>query len=489
MSSSTVSATRHYFERFKSSPIPPRTSVLGSTGLTVSKVGFGCYRVHEFEPDHRQALREALLAGINLIDTSTNYTDGSSERMVGEVTSELFETGALKREEIVFVTKAGYLQGTALRDAKARPKPYSDMVEFQADCWHNISPEFLSEQITKSLERLKLETIDIVLLHNPEYFLKTSSQRDQYYQRIEKAFRHLETEVEKGRIKFYGVSSNTFPDVESKSDFTSLSRIHAIAESISKNHKFAVVQFPFNLYESGAALHVNSTYEVKSKDGKPSEERVNVFEFAKHAKLGVLTNRPFNSYSHGRLFRFTSFPSHDEVEVKGGLHTVLGRAIELEKRAPGYPKSPDGLRWAHALRERLSDLDDVLQWRDVLYQQIFPSIRTALSRLGPEWQAWSADYQTAAQELLKLVTWDLENLANQKGALISEQLYGLAPDLKSSLSLSQKVLRIYQGFPHVSSVLIGMRNLNYVQDVLGTEAPLSEELAKSTLERLQRHRS
>ncbi|MEK7357217.1 MAG: aldo/keto reductase, partial [Bdellovibrionota bacterium] len=89
-----------------------RTSRLGTTDLTVSRVGFGCYRVHEFEPDHREALKSALLSGVNLIDTSTNYTDGSAERLVGDITRELFDAEQLEREEIVIVTKVGYVQGT-----------------------------------------------------------------------------------------------------------------------------------------------------------------------------------------------------------------------------------------------------------------------------------------------------------------------------------------------------------------------------------------
>src|SRR5262249_50432950 len=159
----------------------------------------------------------------------------------------------------------------------------------------------------------------------------------------------------------YGISSNAFPEDEARSDFTSLAKVLEIAQQISKSHHFAVIQFPFNLYESGAALVKNNKKET-------------VFELAARAKLGVLINRPFNSFSRGRLIRLTSFTHHDEVEVKGGLHVALGRAIELEKTAPGYPKAVQGLQWAHALRERLNDLEDLLAWREALYQQIFPSI-------------------------------------------------------------------------------------------------------------------
>ena len=475
----TSLATRQYFERLKAKGLKVRSQRLGKTDLNVSRVGFGSYRVHEFEPEHRDALTQALLNGVNLIDTSTNYTDGSAERLVGDITRELFEKGDIKREEIVIVTKVGYVQGTNLREAKERAKtsqPFTDMVEFQNDCWHNISPDFLENQIGKSLERLKISTIDVLLLHNPEYFLKAGGNRDAYYSRIEKAFRHLEGEVERGRIKFYGISSNTFPEVESRSDFTSLQRVQTIADSIAKKNHFAVIQMPFNLYEAGAALHKNN-------------ERKSVFEFAAEHDLGVLGNRPFNAFAKDRLTRLTSYPTHDEVEIKGALHTALGRAIELERGAPGYPKAPQGLQWAHALRDRLSEIDDLLTWRDALSSQIYPSIRQALSRLSNEHQAWVQEYQTAIQDLLRLVSWDLENLANQKSGIIAEQVQTLMPELATSTSLSRKVIRVYQAFPQLTSVLVGMRTPAYVIDSLHLEEPLSEAQGLETLLRLQRYRS
>ncbi len=479
----TPQGTRQYFEKLKAKGISARANPLGSTELLVSRVGFGGYRVHEFEPDHRDALKQALLSGCNLIDTSSNYTDGSSERLVGHVTHELFESGELKREEVVIVTKVGYVQGENMKEAKARVQrgaAYPEMVEFQPDCWHNISPEFIEAQITKSLERLRMNSIDVLLLHNPEYFLKSAGSRDIYYSRIEKAFRHLESERSKGRIKFYGVSSNTIPETESRSDFTSLSKLLDIANQVGKPSHFAVVQFPFNLFEPGGALIKNNKQET-------------AFELAAKAKLGILANRPFNSLARGRLTRLTSFPKHDEVEVKGGLHVTLGRAIELEKTAPGFPKTPPGLQWAHVLREKIGDLDDLLAWREALYQQIFPSIRQALSRLPADRQAWASDYQATMQELLKLVTWDLENLADQKSKMLDEQINALVPEFQASATpsqtLSQKMLRLYQAFPQVSSVLVGMRTPAYVKDALAADAPLTQAKATDLLTRFQRHRS
>ena len=55
---------------------------LGSTGLEVSALGFGSYRV-DGRHEHKAALSHALENGINLLDTASNYTDGHSEREIG----------------------------------------------------------------------------------------------------------------------------------------------------------------------------------------------------------------------------------------------------------------------------------------------------------------------------------------------------------------------------------------------------------------------
>ncbi|MFQ5932305.1 MAG: aldo/keto reductase, partial [Nitrospiraceae bacterium] len=119
---------------------------LGSTGLTTSRLGFGAYRIGTDEPSHREALILALRQGCNLIDTSTNYTDGESERLIGTILAELIEKGHLRREEVIVVSKIGYVQGQNLTRAQSRERagnPYPEMVKYGEGIWHCLHPEFL----------------------------------------------------------------------------------------------------------------------------------------------------------------------------------------------------------------------------------------------------------------------------------------------------------------------------------------------------------
>ena len=86
-------------------------NTLGKTDLLVSEVGFGSYRIDVKSSLNREALKKAVLSGINLIDTSSTYTDGNSELLVGAVLKKLVTDDKVSRESIVIVTKGGYLQG------------------------------------------------------------------------------------------------------------------------------------------------------------------------------------------------------------------------------------------------------------------------------------------------------------------------------------------------------------------------------------------
>ena len=144
---------------------------LGRTKLHVTPIGFGGYRIADGSPVHRRALADALRGGVNLIDTSTNYTGGASERLVGRIVANLVQRGEVRRDQVVVVSKVGYIQGENLARVRARETPYPDVVPYADNLWHCIAPQFVCDQLDESLQRLGLAKLDVLLLHNPEYAL------------------------------------------------------------------------------------------------------------------------------------------------------------------------------------------------------------------------------------------------------------------------------------------------------------------------------
>ena len=241
--------------------------------------------------------------------------------------------------------------------------PYADGLE------HCIHPEFLEDQLTRALERLRLETIDVYLLHNPEYYLgwtahnglDPSAAQIEYDRRIANAFRHLETEVTRGRIRWYGISSNTFPAPASDPQFTCLERVWEMAESIGPEHHFGVVQLPMNLYEDGAVLLANQPCGMTA------------LEFARQKNLGVLINRPLNAFTENRLLRLADVDAAESLpaeEIEKRIETITstlaaadpdwGGNASLSQLAVRALRSTAGISCVLVGMRRTAYVDDIL---------------------------------------------------------------------------------------------------------------------------------
>lgn len=361
--SATVQGTMKYAKRH--SDITYQT--VPHIGYQVSAAGFGCYRVDAAVLEHQQALEMALLSGINIIDTSANYADGGSEKLVGKILQELVLKEQLQREEVVVVSKVGYLQGQNYQmsqERKAAGRPFEDLVLYDEGLEHCIHPEFLAEQLTMSLERLGLETIDCYLLHNPEYYLswaktqnlKKEMVKKEYLRRIKAAFTHLELEVAKGRISYYGISSNTFVRPKKHSEFTSLAQIWDIAEAISPQHHFRIIEFPCNLLETAGITEKN----------QPANK--SLLEFAVEKGLGVLINRPLNAIQEGRLIRLSEKVYQGEaarqaLEFKNkieALENAWGNVTSLSQLALRALRSTAGVSSVLVGMRREMYVEDVL---------------------------------------------------------------------------------------------------------------------------------
>jgi uncharacterized protein len=331
---------------------------LGRTGLVTSSLGFGGYRIDDRTPEHAAALEQALLGGVNLIDTSTNYTDGSSETCIGNVLARH------RREEVIVVSKVGYVQGQALAMARAceqRGAAFPEMVKYTDGCWHCIHPEFLADQLERSLGRLRVETVDVYLLHNPEYLFTDATKRprsgslealrDEFYDRIRRAFSHLEGEVRRGRIGFYGVSSNTFVVPASDPEATSLERMWTIAGEVAREHHFAVAQLPANLFESGAMRMRNNLSGTRT-----------VLEFAQEHDLAVLVNRPLNAFYREQLIRLADTPvrSPDVHALIDPFFPPAYRAESLSRKALAVLANTKGVTCVLNGMRRRNYVDDSL---------------------------------------------------------------------------------------------------------------------------------
>ncbi|MBN1885477.1 MAG: aldo/keto reductase [Candidatus Krumholzibacteriota bacterium] len=161
-----------------------RKRLLGGTGLEVSEISFGGWQIGNDDSweglDEETSLalvNAALGAGITLFDTAPNYGAGESERILG-----LALEG--RRDEVILVSKFGHR-----RDG---PKDFS-------------TGGFL-DRLGGSLERLRTDHVDILLLHNPPAAI---------YEGTDPIWDALGEARGRGMIRHYGASLDFAAEIES----------------------------------------------------------------------------------------------------------------------------------------------------------------------------------------------------------------------------------------------------------------------------------
>ncbi len=151
------------------------TRPLADTGLDLSVLSFGASSMGaEFRRidvgEALQCVKVALDRGMNYIDTAAYYGRGMSEVMLGQVLPEI------PRDSYTLSTKLG----------RYAPQHF------------DFSARRVAESIDISLERMRVDHLDIVFCHDIEFV-----ELDQI---VEETIPALRKEVEKGKVRFIGVS-------------------------------------------------------------------------------------------------------------------------------------------------------------------------------------------------------------------------------------------------------------------------------------------
>ncbi len=281
----------------------------------VSRVGFGCYRVAAGIDEHYAALTHALSLGCTLIDTASNYTDGRSEELVGEVLSNN------PHHRAFVVTKAGYITPLAEGVLREAGVDVAGLYPISAESKYSISPDVLRIQIAVSLRRLRRSWLDALLLHNPEHYFDCEGiekSEQGYYAHIQRVFEFLEEYVAAGKIRYYGVSSNTLAFSTVYEKRTHLDHLLTAAEAVSTSHHFRLVEFPFNLVETEALT-------------RQANDR-NLIDDIRENGLVSIANRPLNSPSGNEILRFATYEDEEcELDPTEAAATYE-RCVELVRK-------------------------------------------------------------------------------------------------------------------------------------------------------------
>lgn len=154
---------------------------LGKSGLHVSILSFGTMTIGGGEvfkymgaaqaDEARRMIDICLEAGINLIDTANMYSQGLSEKVLGEAIDPA------RRSRLIIATKAFFRMGTGIHDV-------------------GLSRKHLIKACEDSLKRLGTDYIDLYQVHNSDLLTP-----------LEETLSALDQLVRDGKVRYVGCSN------------------------------------------------------------------------------------------------------------------------------------------------------------------------------------------------------------------------------------------------------------------------------------------
>ncbi len=184
-----------------------KNRTLGNTGEQLPAIGLGCMGMsHGYgTPDDTESiatLHKALDLGINFWDTADMYANGVNEELVSRVL-------APNRDKVFIATKFGFRYRGDVAGIGGIPGTYFDG-----------SPSWIKQAVEKSLQRLKIDTIDLYYAHRIDPNVP-----------VEEMVGAMADLVKEGKVRYLGLS---------EASAASIRKAHAV-------HPIAALQSEYSL--------------------------------------------------------------------------------------------------------------------------------------------------------------------------------------------------------------------------------------------------
>lgn len=149
-----------------------------SNGVTIPQLGLGTWFIDDSKA--ADAVKAAVEFGYRHFDTAQAY---GNERGVGEG----IRTCGIPREEVFVVSKVA-----------AEHKTYEEA----------------KAGIEETLRKMKLDYLDMMIIHSPQPWAKVNQCEDRYFEGNRAAWRALEDAYKEGKLKAIGISNFQIEDIE-----------------------------------------------------------------------------------------------------------------------------------------------------------------------------------------------------------------------------------------------------------------------------------
>mmetsp|Transcript_10564 Transcript_10564/g.12049 ORF Transcript_10564/g.12049 Transcript_10564/m.12049 type:complete len:482 (-) Transcript_10564:91-1536(-) len=305
------------------------------------------------------AIVKSVNAGINVIDTASNYRKGKGEISVGMALKHLFAEDDLgveykvdgqmekrrrkyQRSELFVSTKAGFVATSEMK-SRALEKGASS-ADFGPEGRYCITPECIEASLDISLERMGLETVDLLYLHNFAEKLWNDLTKEQMYSSLKIAFEHLEIERQKGRIQFYGLAtfSKSFRISPVEKGALDLNRVVGIAQEAAKcgakhalskkngcDHGMRFVQLPVSPH-SMPEMYTKKWQELP---GGNNRELHTFSDAALELQVGIFSSKSLGTGNEkkSRCLNFDKIPG----QINSVLRHPKTQVLHVTRSSPG----------------------------------------------------------------------------------------------------------------------------------------------------------
>ncbi|MBT2622342.1 MULTISPECIES: aldo/keto reductase [Chryseobacterium] len=243
---------------------------LGNTDEQLSAIGLGCMGMSfAYGPADEQesinTLHKALDLGVNFWDTADMYANGENEKLISKVLVP-------NRDKIFIATKFGFRFKDGKASHSGAPGTYFDG-----------SPEWIRQAVDLSLQRLKIDTIDLYYAHRVDPNIP-----------VEETVGAMADLVKAGKVKYIGLSEASAESIKKANNIHPITALQSEYSILTKDvekeilptiRELGISLVPYSPLARGLFANINEVENFGDDDFRKSLPRYQEESLENNRKL------------------------------------------------------------------------------------------------------------------------------------------------------------------------------------------------------------